>query len=799
MADRICVPFPELSLSDVALVGGKTASLGELTRALARDGVRVPPGFAVTTVAYDAVLDRGDTRRRLHDLLDGLDPQDLAQLARRGAAAREMVLGAGLSDEVAAAIATSYRALEDMCGSGIDVAVRSSATAEDLPEASFAGQQATLLGVRGEKAVVAACLECFASLFTDRAIAYRAAHAIDHFVVRGAVAVQRMVRSDRGAAGVAFTLDPETGFRNVVLVAGAWGLGESVVAGRVDPDEVVLFKPAIDHAVDPILSRKIGGKQVRVEYARRGADTTRTVPVSETDRERRCFTDDDAIIIARWAMAIERHYATKLGTAPAMDIEWAKDGITGELFVVQARPETVHSRRDSRHLVHHILQEHPKALVSGVAVGTGIASGPVRVVHSPEDLAEVREGDVLVADMTDPDWVPVLRRSAAIVTNRGGRTCHAAIVSRELGVPCIVATGHGTDVLKDGVVVTVSCTSGSVGEVLPGRVPYSTENVKLEDLPTTRTKPMLILGDPSQAFGYASLPVAGVGLVRQEFIIANHIGIHPLAVLHPERLDAETRASVEQRTRTARDPATWFVAKLAEGIATIAAAFHPREVIVRLGDFKSNEYRRLLGGTAFEPEEENPMIGLRGASRYLHPMFREAFELECRALWHVREAMGLRNVQLMVPFCRTVEEGRGVVAALAEHKLVRGENGLKIWVMCEIPANVAVIDRFATVFDGFSIGSNDLTQLVLGVDRDSDLLADSFRETDEAVLRTIAAAISGAHASHVPIGLCGQAPSDDPEFARFLVERGIDSISVTPDAVLRALHVIADAERKKAP
>ncbi|HET6582270.1 MAG TPA: phosphoenolpyruvate synthase, partial [Nannocystaceae bacterium] len=544
MVDRICVPFPELSLADVGLVGGKTASLGEMTRELGTDGVRVPPGFAVTTVAYDAVLDRGDTRRRLHDVLDGLDPQDVAQLARRGAVARETILGAGLPDDVAAAIVSSYRALEHLCGAGIDVAVRSSATAEDLPEASFAGQQATLLGVRGDKALLAACLECFASLFTDRAIAYRAAHGIDHFAVRGAVAVQRMVRSDCGAAGVAFTMDPETGFRNVVLVAGAWGLGESVVAGRVDPDEVILFKPAIDHAIDPILARKIGSKQVRVEYARRGADTTRTVPVSDVDRARRCFTDDDAIVIARWAMAIERHYATKLGSAPAMDIEWAKDGISGELFVVQARPETVHSRKDPRRLVHHVLQEHPKPLVRGVAVGTGVAAGTVRVVHSAEDLAEVRSGDVLVADMTDPDWVPVLRKAAAIVTDRGGRTCHAAIVSRELGVPCIVATGRGTEILRDGAEVTVSCTTGSVGEVLPGRVAFRTETVHLEDLPTTRTKPMLILADPSQAFGHASLPVAGVGLVRQEFIVANHIGIHPLAVLHPDRLDAATRAQV---------------------------------------------------------------------------------------------------------------------------------------------------------------------------------------------------------------------------------------------------------------
>jgi len=794
MADPFCIPFAELSLADVALVGGKTASLGELTRALTGVGVRVPPGFAVTAAAYDAVLDRGDTRRKLHDILDGLDPQDLGDLARRGAKARETILAAGLPPEVASQIATSYRALEREHGAELDVAVRSSATAEDLPEASFAGQQATLLGVRGQQAVQSACLECFSSLFTDRAISYRAAQGIDHFDVRAAIAVQRMVRSDRGAAGVVFTVDPETGFRNIVLVSGSWGLGESVVSGRVDPDEVVVFKPTLDHAVDPILSRKIGSKQVKVEYAKRGAETTRTVPIADADRERRSFTDDDAIVLARWSIEIERHYASKIAGAPAMDIEWAKDGFTGELFIVQARPETVHSRSDPRQLVHDVIQAHPEPLVRGVAVGTGAAAGPVRVVRTSDDLADVQPGDVLVADMTDPDWVPAMRKSAGIVTDRGGRTCHAAIVSRELGVPCIVGTGRGTQILKDGEDVTIDCTTGSIGKVLPGRVPFVRETVVFDDLPKTRTKLMLILADPDQAFGHSRLPVAGVGLVRQEFIVANHIGIHPMAALHPERLDAETRAKMEQETRGSRSPVDFWIGRLVEGIARIAAAFHPRDIIVRLGDFKSNEYRRLLGGAAFEPVEENPMIGLRGASRYIHPLFREAFELECRALWHVREAMGLHNVQLMVPFCRTPAEGRQVVAELARHGLVRGEKGLKIWVMCEIPSNVAVVDLFAEVFDGFSIGSNDLTQLVLGVDRDSELLAASFRETDEAVLRTIAAAIRGAHTYQRPIGLCGQAPSDDPEFARFLVEHGIDSISLTPDAVLHALRVVADAE-----
>lgn len=795
MSARICARLEDLSLSDLAEVGGKTASLGELTRDLTKLGIRVPPGFAVTTTAYDLVLDRGETRDRLRQILDGLDTRDLADLTLRSAKARAAIIAAGLPPVVAAAITEAYRDLEQLHGADLDVAVRSSATAEDLPDASFAGQQATLLGVRGASAIHAACLECFASLFTARAIAYRAAHGIDHFAVRGAIAVQRMVRSDRGAAGVAFTLDPETGFRDVVLVAGAWGLGESVVAGRVDPDEVVVWKRGLDHALDPILSRRIGAKQIRIVYAKRGAATTQAVPVADADRERRCFTDDDALQLAHWAIAIERHWAARMPDAPAMDIEWAKDGMTGELFIVQARPETVHSRRAFGQLEYDVLETHPTPLLRGVAVGTRAAVGTVRIVRRPEELAKVGPGDVIVADMTDPDWVPAMRKAAAIVTDRGGRTCHAAIVARELGVPCIVATGRGTVVLTEGQQVTIDCTSGSVGLVLPGHVPFSRETIAVADLPRTRTKPMLILADPAQAFAHARLPVAGVGLVRQEFIVANHIGIHPMAALHPERVDAQARARIESITHGSADAATWFTDRLVEGIATIGAAFHPRDVIVRLGDFKSNEYRRLIGGEAFEPTEENPMIGLRGASRYIHPDFKEAFELECRALWYVREAMGLRNVQIMVPFCRTVEEGRAVVAALARNRLVRGEHGLQLWVMCEIPANVTVIDRFAEVFDGFSIGSNDLTQLVLGVDRDSALLADAFRETDEAVMRTIAAAIAGAHLAGRPIGLCGQAPSDNPEFARFLVERGIDSISVTPDSARRVLQVIADAER----
>lgn len=792
---RYCIPLAEVSLSDVGRVGGKGASLGEMIRELAGAGVRVPTGFAVTADAYDAVLDVGDTRVGLREALAGLDPADVEGLAGRAHAARELIAAAGLPADVEREIVAAYEAVEGEHGEDVSVAVRSSATAEDLPQASFAGQQATILGARGAAAVLRATLDCFASLFTDRAVAYRETHGFDHFAVRGAVAVQRMVRADVGSAGVIFTLDPESGFRDVVLVTGAWGLGESVVAGRIEPDEVLLFKPALDTAADPVLRHHVGAKETRIVYAKRGRQTTRTVPVAPVDRRRMSFTDEDAIQLARWAVAVEDHYGARAGHPVPLDLEWAKDGLTGELFIVQARPETVQSRRDPRQLEKLTLEGHPTPLLVGTAIGRGVGSGRVQVVGCIEDLPRVEDGDVLVADMTDPDWVPVLRRASAIVTNRGGRTCHAAIVSRELGVPCIVGTSSATHDLVPGRLVTVSCAAGAQGAVYDGEVPYTREVVRLDELPQVRTRLMLNLADPDRAMLHAQLPVAGVGLTRQEFIIANHVGIHPMAALRYDELDPEVRREIDARMGPGADPVEHYVERLAEGIAMIAAAFNPRPVIVRLSDFKSNEYARLLGGKDFEPVEENPMIGFRGASRYVHPRYREAFELECRALLRVRRDKGLKNVKLMVPFCRTAEEGRQVVEAMARQGLQRGEDGLEIWVMCEIPSNVAAIDRFAEVFDGFSIGSNDLTQLVLGVDRDSELLASLFEERDEAVMRTIRAAIRGAHEHGRPIGLCGQAPSDDPEFARFLVEEGIDSISLNPDAVLAAVEVVAAAER----
>lgn len=793
---RYCIPFEELGIEDIPRVGGKAASLGEMVKGLGEASVPVPAGFAVTAEAFDAVLRFGGANRRLRQLFGEFSPDDPSELAELGHAARSAVLESGLPEDVIEAIRDAYTTLAAGARDPA-VAVRSSATAEDLPEASFAGQQATLLNVRGRTALTRAVLECFASVYTDRAIAYRHHHGFDPFAVHGAVAVQHMIPADKGAAGVVFTLDPDSGNREVVLVSGSWGLGETVVGGRVDPDEVWVFKPKVDRAADPIIRRKVGRKRVKMVYGSRGGSATRTVPVSAADQCRRSFSDEDAVTIARWAVAIEAHYSRKHGQPTPMDIEWVKDGETGKLWIVQARPETVHGRADAASLTRYKVTGDPVARVTGVAVGSAIGVGPVRVIRSVADVPKFREGEVLVAEMTDPDWVPALRRAAAVVTDRGGRTCHAAIVSRELGVPCVVGTGAGTHTLGDGELVTVSCARGTKGEVFEGRIGFERDDVRLDELPALKTDIMVILADPDRAFEHARLPVAGVGLVRQEFVAAQHIGMHPLAALHPERVSEPEREQIEALSQGHASPAAFWEQRLVEGLSTIAAAFYPRRVIVRLSDFKSNEYRALLGGSVFEPVEENPMIGLRGASRYLHPQFAEAFDMECRALHRVRKSVGLSNVELMVPFCRTLAEGKHVVARLAEHGLVRGEDNLKVWVMCEVPSNVALIDRFAEVFDGFSIGSNDLTQLVLGIDRDSELLAPLFSERDEAVTRTIAAAIRGAHEHGRPIGLCGQAPSDDPEFAGFLVAAGIDSISLNPDAVLRACEVVARAEAKR--
>lgn len=792
--ERYCIPLEEISIDDIPKVGGKTASLGEMIQELDPLGVSVPGGFGVSSTAYDAVLDRFELRERLDLLLKDVDVSNLEDLAIRGRQARSMIMQAGLPEDVRKSIEESY---DKMCKDGkeIDVAVRSSATAEDLPTASFAGQQASFLNVRGSHSVADTVLECLASIFTDRAITYRVVNGFDHMLVKGAVVVQLMVRSDLASAGVAFTLDPDTGFRDVIVITGSYGLGESVVGGKVDPDEVQVFKPMIGIADDPIIRRRIGRKQTSIVYTH-GVSHQRVKQIETTEAEQTkpCFSDEDAKIIAQWCKDIEQHYSKHHGQDTPMDIEWAKDGITGKLYIVQARPETVRSRQ-GKTLSQTVVRAHGKTILEGTAIGSDASTGVVRVIKHLDQIAEMQKGDVLVADMTDPDWVPAIRMASAVVTNRGGRTCHAAIVSRELGVPCIVGTKDATDILKTGQTYTVDCSNGNTGLVHEGSAKIERKEFNIDDLPETKTKIQLILGDPDAALAHSSLPVAGVGLTRQEFVVANHIGIHPNAVLFPDRVSEKAKKEIAERAKNDVSPEAFFVRKLYEGVGSIAAAFYPRPIIVRLGDFKSNEYNRLIGGEGFEPTEENPMIGLRGASRYLHPDFKDAFAMECRALSHVRNSMKLDNVQLMVPFCRTTDEAKGVLDVLEKNGLKKGENGLKVWCMCEIPANVLAIDNFSEIFDGFSIGSNDLTQLVLGVDRDSGELASVFDEDNPAVHAAITMAIAGAHRNGRLVGLCGQGPSDKPEFAKFLVQNGIDSISLTPDSVFKAIATVAEAEK----
>jgi len=704
---------------------------------------------------------------------------------------------AELPEELAGAVRQAYRRLEAEHGAGCDVAVRSSATAEDLPEASFAGQQETFLNVGGEAALLAAVRRCYASLFTDRAIVYRAQHGYGHRDVALSVGVQRMVRSDLGSAGVMFSLDPESGFRGAVVISAAWGLGESVVQGSVSPDEYTVFAPTLRQGFRPILRRRAGSKETRLVYAEGGTVRVKAVPVPAQDRARLVLSDDEVLTLARWACAVDDHYSTLRGRSTPMDMEWAKDGRTGELFLLQARPETVHSRREPLLLERHVLDGTGEVLATGRSVGEKIGAGRARVIRSVHDLGQLADGEVLVTEMTDPDWEPVLKRAAGVVTDRGGRTCHAAIVSRELGLPAVVGTGDGTAAIPDGGEVTVSCAGGDEGVVYRGPVARHVERDDVSSLGRPRTKVMMNVGNPDEAFALSRLPNDGVGLARMEFIIASQIRAHPMALLHPERVaDPRERAEVLALAAGHATPPDYFVTRLAEGVGTIAAAFWPNDVIVRLSDFKTNEYAGLLGGRAFEPAEENPMLGFRGASRYHDEAYREAFALECRALVRVRREMGLGNVKVMVPFCRTPEEGRRVLEEMAANGLARGAGGLEVYVMCEIPSNVVLAERFAEVFDGFSIGSNDLTQLVLGVDRDSARVAPLFDERDEAVTRMIAQAIRAAHAAGKKIGICGQAPSDYPDFARFLVGEGIDSISLNPDAVLRTTLDLLAIERE---
>ncbi|BCX87667.1 pyruvate, water dikinase [Methylomarinovum tepidoasis] len=786
--------FEELGIDDVPLVGGKNASLGEMYRALTPQGIRVPDGFAITAQGYKYVLDRAGAWERLHEVLDDLDPSDVEDLRHRGAEARRIVYEAGIPEDLRAEILDAYHRLAREYGDAdLSVAVRSSATAEDLPTASFAGQQETYLNIRGGEALIEAVRRCFASLFTDRAIHYRIDQGFDHFKVYLSVGVQKMVRSDLAASGVMFSIDTETGFKEAVFITAAYGLGETVVQGAVDPDEFYVFKPTFREGYRAVLRRRLGAKKIKMVLAVGGdRQTTRIVPTPKADQQRFCISDDDALVLADYAIKVEDHYGRP------MDMEWAKDGLDGQLYLVQARPETVASQKNYAILEEYRLTGTGKVLVEGRAVGTKIATGVARVIPDVEHLSQFRPGGVLVADMTTPDWEPVMKTAAAIVTNRGGRTCHAAIVARELGIPAVVGTGNATEVLEDGQSVTVSCAEGEVGRVYEGEIPFEVEKVDLSQLPKPKTELMVNLGNPEIAFQTSFLPADGVGLARMEFIINEYIKVHPMALVHPEKVEDEgERKAIEKLTRDFDDPKAFFVRTLAEGVGTIAAAFYPKPVVVRMSDFKTNEYASLLGGRWFEPVEANPMLGFRGAARYAHPAYAEGFALECAAMKRVREVMGLKNVILMLPFVRRVDEAERVLAKMAELGLKRGDDGLKIYCMCEIPNNVVLIDRFAEHFDGFSIGSNDLTQLTLGVDRDSELVAFDYDERDEGVKAMMRLAVEGCRRNGVHSGICGQAPSDYPEMAEFLVECGIDAMSLNPDSLLRTLRRVVEVERRR--
>jgi len=790
--------FEELRLEDVPLVGGKNASLGEMYRELTAQGVRVPNGFAITADAFREALTAAGAWDELHRLLDDLDKRDVRSLAEAGARAREIVYAADLTPEVQEEVRAAYRELQAQYGAELSVAVRSSATAEDLPSASFAGQHDTFLNVRGETMLLEAIRRCNASLFTDRAISYRIDQGFDHFKVALSASVMKMVRSDLAASGVMFSLDTETGHPDVVFITAAYGIGENVVKGTVDPDEFYVHKPTYRQGYRAVLRRVLGDKQVKMVYAHgRTREPLRNIPTPRADRARFCIADDEILTLAGYAIAIEDHYSAKAGTWRPMDIEWAKDGLDGQLYIVQARPETVASQRKATVLESYALKEKGRVLATGRAVGTRIGSGRARAIRDAHELPAFRPGEVLVADTTTPDWEPVMKTAAAIVTNRGGRTCHAAIVARELGIPAVVGAEHATERLADGAEVTVSCAEGDVGKVYEGALPFEVARTDLSQLARPATEIMVNLGNPELAFQTSLLPTDGVGLARMEFIISEAIKIHPMALLHPERIEDPTeRQEIERLTASYASPADYFVERLAEGVGTIAAAFHPKPVIVRMSDFKSNEYAALIGGRAFEPSEANPMLGFRGAARYAHPAYEEGFALECAAMRRVRKTMGLENLKIMIPFCRRVEEAKRVLEVMAKHGLERGTDGLEIYVMCEIPNNVLLIDDFAELFDGFSIGSNDLTQLVLGVDRDSELVAFDFDERDPGVLAMLKLAVEGAKRNGRHSGICGQAPSDYPEIAEYLVRLGIDSISLSPDTVLRTTLAIAEAEKK---
>ncbi len=779
------IPFEQLRMTDVEVVGGKNASLGEMISQLSASGVRVPGGFATTAHAFREFLKQGGLDARIAQALATLDVNDVRALAATGAAIRQWMVDTPLPAELESAIREHFAQLAADAPDA-SFAVRSSATAEDLPDASFAGQQETFLNVQGIDAVLDRVRHVFASMFNDRAISYRVHQGFDHGLVALSAGIQRMVRSDLGAAGVMFTMDTESGFNDVVFITSSYGLGETVVQGAVNPDEFYVFKPTLRAGRKAVIRRNLGSKLIRMEFAPAGSDElVRTVDTAAEARNRYSLSDDEATELARFALTIEQHYGRP------MDIEWGKDGADGRIYILQARPETVKSRAHGRVEQRYKLLQKGTELVNGRAIGQKIGAGPVRLVHSIAEMDRVQAGDILVTDMTDPNWEPVMKKAAAIVTNRGGRTCHAAIIARELGIPAVVGCGHATEVLKDGMMVTVSCAEGDTGIVYDGLLETSISEVRRGEMPPLALKVMMNVGNPQLAFDFSQIPNAGVGLARLEFIINNNIAIHPRAVLEYPNVDPDLKKAVESVARGHASPRAFYIDKLTEGIATIGAAFYPKPVIVRLSDFKSNEYKKLIGGSRYEPDEENPMLGFRGASRYVAPDFAESFQMECVALKRVRDEMGLSNVEIMVPFVRTLAEARGVVELLERNGLKRGENGLRLIMMCEVPSNAVLASDFLEYFDGFSIGSNDLTQLTLGLDRDSGLVAAAFDERDPAVLALLKAAIEACRAKGKYVGICGQGPSDHPDLARWLMEQGIESISLNPDTVVATWQQLA--------
>jgi len=805
-ANELILWFDEFNINDVALVGGKNASLGEMYQHLTSKGVEVPHGFAITATAYNHLINSAGIKTAVREALDGLDTHDMKNLQQRGKKVREIIQTAKFPDDLREAIISSYKKLEDEYGTDVDVAIRSSATAEDLPDASFAGQQDTYLNVRGYDNVIRYCRKCFASLFTDRAISYRHDKNFGQFDVQLSIVVQKMVRSDSASSGVLFTIDTESGFEDAILITGAWGLGENIVQGAVTPDEYSVFKPTLREGKRSIISKRVSSKDIKMIYDDTSEERVKNVPTTAEERGSYILSDDEILQLARWGMIIEDHYGK------CMDIEWAKDGDgvhigTGRLFIVQARPETVHSQESKLITETYKLDEKGTILVSGQAVGTKIGHGISRIIKNVAGIHDFKPGEILVTDMTDPDWEPVMKSAAAIVTNRGGRTCHAAIISRELGIPCLIGSENGTERIEHGTPITVSCAEGETGHVYQGKLKFSVDRLDFQSIPKTRTKVMMNVGIPEKAFKESQIPNDGVGLAREEFIINSHIGIHPLALYNFPDLKqkassgdgkiAEIVKKIENLTTAyPTDKTQFFIDKIAEGVGRIAAGFYPKDVIVRLSDFKSNEYANLVGGALYEPIESNPMIGWRGASRYYDPKYKAAFELECKGLLKARNDMGLTNIKLMVPFCRTPEEGKRVIETLKEFGLVQGENNLEVYVMCEIPSNVISADAFSDIFDGFSIGSNDLTQLTLGLDRDSDLVAHIFDERNDAVKTLVKMVIDVAKRRGRKIGICGQAPSDFPEFATFLVECGIDSMSLIPDTIIKTKLAVAKKEQE---